>query len=99
MSSETTETFEDITAFLLGEGTLGGHSFDELAPATGRPAFWWRKYLRAALAAHTTALEAAKREARLIELDLLEQAINAGRDMNQFKLQRLAALTKPKEKQ
>ena len=31
-------------------------------------------------------------DARLVELDLLEQAINAGRDMNAYKLQRLADL-------
>lgn len=32
-------------------------------------------------------------ESRLIELDLLEQAINQGRDMNEYKLLRLAELT------
>lgn len=31
-------------------------------------------------------------DARLVELDLLEQAINAGRDMSAYKLQRLADL-------
>jgi hypothetical protein len=36
-------------------------------------------------------------EARFIELDLLEQAINAGRDMNQYKMQRLAQLQATKE--
>jgi len=33
------------------------------------------------------------REERLIELDLLEQAINQGRDMNKYKMMRLEALT------
>lgn len=33
------------------------------------------------------------REQRLIELDLLEQAINQGRDMNKYKMMRLEALT------
>jgi len=33
-------------------------------------------------------------EQRLVELDLLEQAINQGRDISKFKLQRLADLTK-----
>lgn len=37
-------------------------------------------------------LTALLNEARLIELDLLEQAINDGRDMNAYKLQRLAEL-------
>ena len=32
-------------------------------------------------------------DARLVELDLLEQAINQGRDMYSYKLQRLEALT------
>jgi len=32
--------------------------------------------------------------ARFVELDLLEQAINQGRDMNKYKLQRLADLEK-----
>lgn len=33
------------------------------------------------------------REGRLIELDLLEQALNDGRDLQAYKLQRLEALT------
>lgn len=44
----------------------------------------------------TDALEQLVRDevtnGRLIELDLLEQAINAGRDMSTFKLQRLEKL-------
>jgi BMFP domain-containing protein YqiC len=34
----------------------------------------------------------AEIKARFVELDLLEQAINQGRDMNAYKLQRLADL-------
>lgn len=36
-------------------------------------------------------------EGRLIELDLLEQALNEGRDIEQYKLQRLAALTEEED--
>ncbi len=46
-----------------------------------------------------TEREKAAREARLIELDLLEQAINAGREMNSYKLQRLVALTSDDKEQ
>lgn len=39
------------------------------------------------------AIQQLIREERLIELDLLEQAINQGRDMNKYKMMRLEALT------
>lgn len=50
-------------------------------------------------AALTRLLLLQRQEARLIELDLLEQAINQGRDMNKYKLQRLASLETQLEKE
>lgn len=47
---------------------------------------------QADLAAQAAELDRRVVEGRLIELDLLEQAINAGRDMNAHKMQRLRAL-------
>ena len=46
-----------------------------------------------AIAAHFTERE---RNARLIELELLEQALNDGRDLNRYKLYRLDSLDKGK---
>lgn len=41
---------------------------------------------------------AERTRARIVELDLLEQAINAGRDISKYKLQRLDDLQKRLEK-
>jgi hypothetical protein len=38
-----------VFAYLLGEGELEGVWFGD--PLTGKPAYWWREHLRAALSA------------------------------------------------
>lgn len=40
-------TLNEVLKFLLGEGSLDGHSFGE--DFHGRPKYWWRRYLREAI--------------------------------------------------
>lgn len=50
MTPSTPKTLPEVAAFLLGEGPLEGAHFGEKHP-THQGNFWWRKHLRAALAA------------------------------------------------
>lgn len=50
----TTITMKEVAAFLLGEAPLDGAWFGDTRPSE-HGQFWWRKHLRAALAAPATA--------------------------------------------
>lgn len=52
----TTITMKEVAAFLLGEAPLDGAWFGDTRPSE-HGQFWWRKHLRAALAAPATAPE------------------------------------------
>ncbi len=73
--SQPTESFslEEVVAFLRGERPLDGLNYGEREP--GRPTFWWRKHLMAALAAHN-----AEVQRRVVEAELrLARAITTDR--------------------
>lgn len=73
MSSETPETFEDVVKAQIRDVLLKSgqyHNISYMEPDLGA----WRLQMEAIVAAHTTALEAAKREARLdAQIDLLDE--------------------------
>lgn len=68
MTSKTPETFEEAVKTQMRDTLMKSAQYSNLTytkPDLGA----WRLQMEAILAAHTTALEAAKREARIDELD------------------------------